>query len=205
MGTQPKSILLVEGNDEVHVVKKLLKKNNLPKCFKIKPKGGIEKLLDSISAEVKAPEIAVLGIVADANDNIENRWRAISNRLDSFPVPNKPSPTGSVFTGPKPQNRRVGIWLMPNNQCSGQLEDFVYKMIPADDSILPLSKKYINNIPTADRKFKDTKVTRAYVHAWLATLARPRPMGLAITTGDLSHEIGEAKLFVKWLRKLFKF
>ena len=77
---------------------------------------------------------------------------------------------------------------MPDNKGSGELEDFVYNMIPVNDPIFPRAKRYIDEIPENDRKFTDGKLTRAHVHAWLATRKKPRPMGTAITAGDLLHD-----------------
>ena len=94
---------------------------------------------------------------------------------------------------------------MPDNQCVGELENFVCDMIPANDPILPRAQRYIDDIPAKDRKFKDAKLTRAHVHAWLATREKPRPMGTAITAGDLDCNVRLASSFVNWLRKLFQF
>ncbi len=79
---------------------------------------------------------------------------------------------------------------MPNNQCEGELEDFIFKMIPSNNPALPRTKKYIDNIPEEDRKFKSKKLIRAYVHAWLATREKPRQTGLAISARYLDKNVG---------------
>ncbi|MCY3878831.1 MAG: hypothetical protein OXF74_06590 [Rhodobacteraceae bacterium] len=94
---------------------------------------------------------------------------------------------------------------MPDNRRSGELEDFVQEMIPPADPVWPLAERYINGIPAADRKFSDSKLTRAYVHAWLATREKPRPMGTAITARDLNYDTPLANTFIKWLHTLFDF
>ena len=65
------------------------------------------------------------------------------------------------FSGIRPSQPRVGIWLMPDNASTGELEDFVMQLIPEDDSVWPLSKQYIGEIPQADRKFREDKTRRA--------------------------------------------
>lgn len=92
---------------------------------------------------------------------------------------------------------------MPNNQESGELEDFVAGMIPKNDAVWPLSKKYVNDIPDYARKFRQGKTLRAKVHSWLATREEPRKMGAAIGAGDLNVAAPEAVRFVDWLRRLF--
>ena len=198
-------ILLVEGRDDEKVVEHLLKSKKLHYPFKIESKGGFSQLRESIPVHIKTSNVKVVGIVADANDNLNDRWRSISDQLKEARcrVPLKPNPKGTIFSDWK--GTRVGIWLMPNNQCKGELENFIYNMIPDNDFVLLRAKKYIDNIPEKNRKFKDKKRVRAYVHAWLAACKKPRPMGLAIETGDLNNNINNANQFIDWLRKLFQF
>ena len=98
---------------------------------------------------------------------------------------------------------RVGVWLMPDNDSPGELEDFFASMIPPSDPVWPLSKAYIDNIPIEHRRFAQRKIRRAKVHAWLATRERPRPMGSAIDAGDLDTNAANGLKFQAWLRELF--
>lgn len=202
---KPKSkVLLVEGSDDRHVVNSLLDRYGVKRSFLIIDKGGYEELRSSIYGEVNASERRVLGILADANDNVVGRWQSISDQLvrAGCDVPAGIPSSGSRFNGPG--SVRVGVWLMPNNKNNGELEDFIYNMIPKDDTILPRTKFYVDDIPNEDRKFTDNKLTRAYVHAWLATCEHPKPMGTAIRAGYLQHDVEVAKSFVEWLRCLFE-
>ena len=206
METTPSpELLLVEGQDELHVVSKLLDRHRLQPSFEIAPKGGFEELRQSIYNEVNAPRRRVLGILADGNDHPDRRWQSISDQLRNAgcEVPEDRCRTGTVFPGPR--ETRVGVWLMPDNQRRGELEDFVAEMIPGDDPTWPRAKRYIDDIPGEERKFRTNKLTRAYVHAWLAARKNPRPMGTAITAGDLLHDAPIAATFVDWLRELFDF
>ena len=92
---------------------------------------------------------------------------------------------------------------MPDNNRRGELEDFIHDMLPANDPVLPRAKIFIDNIPAEDRKFSDSKITKAYVHAWLAARKKPRPMGTAIVAKDLVHNVEVANSFVNWIRNLF--
>ncbi len=196
-------LLLVEGTDDEHVITKLLARHGLEKSFEIQEKGGFEELHASIYNEVQASGRRILGIVADANDQPVNRWKSISDKLKeaNCEVPSDPGVDGSVFPGPR--EIRVGVWLMPDNQRPGELEDLVADMIPEEDGPWPRAQDYIDQIPEQERKFKPRKVTRAYVHAWLAAQERPRPMGSAITARDLVHDAPPAQSMVHWLRVLF--
>ena len=202
-------VLLVEGPDDKHVVIHLRERSGLAQNFEIVEKEGINSLLDSIEVEVDIPGRTVLGIVLDANDNPNARWQALTDRLnrlrqeDHFDLPelpSRPEPSGTIIEG----RLRIGIWLMPDNRSTGELEDFVGSMIPSGDPVWPFSEAYIEGMPPAERKFAPGKIQRAKVHAWLATREEPRRMGLAIKARDLVTDAANSAAFVGWLRTLFQ-
>ncbi len=93
---------------------------------------------------------------------------------------------------------------MPDNASPGELEDFVAQMVPTGDLVWPRAEHYIASIPESDRKFTETKTTRAIVHAWLATREDPRRMGTAIRAGDLQTNGDLCNRFLNWLQRLFE-
>lgn len=202
-------VLLVEGANDLHVVIHLSKRKGLPHNFCIVETGNIDKLLDAIEVEADVPDRQVLGIILDADERPIDRWNEVTKRLNrlrqeehfSLPeLPDQPNSAGTIVNG----TLRIGIWLMPDNKSTGELEDFVAKMIPDTDPVWPLSEQYIDDIPSKHRKFKSKKARKAKVHAWLATRKHPRPMGLAIEAEDLDISVATATSFVDWLRELFK-
>ena len=195
-------VLLVEGTDDEHVVRHLRLRHRAMPQFSIQNKEGIEKLLDDIGLEILAPGRKAIGIIVDANDDLDARWDAVTNRLreENIEVPNSPDPTGTIISS----TPRVGLWFMPDNTSPGELENFVSEMIPDDDPIWPRSQRYIDDIPESDRKFTENKILRAKVHAWLATRRDPRPMGTAIRARDLHIDGTLSTTFAKWLRQLFE-
>lgn len=92
---------------------------------------------------------------------------------------------------------------MPDNESSGELEDFVSSMVPVGDPVWPLSESYIDGIPAGIREFSDNKVLRATVYAWTATREQPGRMGAAIKEGDLEVNGELARKFLEWLQRLF--
>jgi len=197
-------LIIVEGNNDYHVVKRLLEKHQIEPP-KIVQKEGFENLRISISIEVKASGRRKLGIIADANGDFNNRRQSILNQLrqSGFDISKNTENSTNIFTDHKYLEIHAGIWLMPDNASSGELEDFILRMIPQHDPILPRAQHYIDTIPVKDRKFKNKKITRAYVHAWLAARQEPHPMGLAIKVGDLTHDSPYAQSFVSWFHQLF--
>ena len=170
--------------------------------IRIVNKGGINGVLDSISGKIKVSGRLVVGILVDANSTLMDRWKSVRDRImrANIQVPTHPNPDGTIIDG----TPRVGIWLMPDNESSGELEDFVKQMIPTGDPVWPLSQRYIDGIPQANRKFSDHKKLRAQLYAWLATRKDPEKMGLAIKAHDLNVDGILCKKFVAWLMALFE-
>ncbi|MCY3965601.1 MAG: hypothetical protein OXG83_11230 [Acidobacteria bacterium] len=198
-----KRILLVEGSDDEHFVQHFCKRCGIDESFSIVNKSGFPNLRSAIPVEVKAPGRRVVGILADADANVNGRWKEIVGELVGTGIKaQKPRrPTGTVIEG-KP---RVGIWLMPDNRTRGELEDFVRKLIPQGDPVWPLATRYIGAIPESDHKFQRHKTLKAEVHAWLAAQKRPGRMGPAVSSGALTTDgVPLASDFAKWLRDLFR-
>ena len=201
----PSRMLLVEGNDDLHVVTHICIRASIPN-FEIETKGSIGELLDSIPYEIEVGERTVLGIMLDADGNPAGRRQAVADRLGKagIELPSFPQPEGVVIdSDPSTGLPRVGVWMMPDNQSLGELEDFLAAMIPADDPVWPISQEYIDGIPPEHRKFQEGKRLRAQVHAWLAAQEEPRPPGLAIQTQDLDIDGPLCVRFTEWLRALF--
>ena len=194
-------VLFVEGQDDKHVVRQLSSRHEEMPEFFILDKEGIDKLLEDIGAEIRKPGRTAVGVLVDANDDPTARWSSLAGRLreEEIELPERPETGGTILEG----SPRIGIWLMPDNKMAGELEDFVSQMIPGDDPVWPRARRYIEDIPEADRKFTEKKTQRARLHAWLATREDPRRMGAAIGAGDLQVDGELSTIFADWLRQLF--
>lgn len=196
-------ILLVEGEDDEHVVEHLYREvHDSEPLFEIRNKQGYPKLLKGLPVDLKENGLRALGVVADANDDPARRWREIVDAAaeEGVRLPGAPDPSGTVV-GDRP---RVGVWLMPDNRSSGELEDFARRLIPESDLVLPLAEQYIAAIPEADRKFRRRKTSKANLYAWLASRKHPQRIGAAIGVGDLDAKADIARQFAQWLGKLFE-
>lgn len=196
--------MLVEGNDDFNVVWRIARMSGIPQ-FLIYQAEGINNLLDEIETQIAVPGRQVLGIIVDANDNLNARWQSLSHELalSGITLPSTPDPAGTIIPA---QNDlpRVGVWLWPNNQSPGELEDFIISLIPQNDPVWPLSEEYIDNILAQQlNKFAPGKKSRAQVHAWLAAREDPRRMGQAIQYGDLNPHAPPLSAFATWLARLF--
>lgn len=197
----PRRVLLVEGPDDKHVVRHLCRRHADIPAFDILDKGGFTNVKSAIGPEIKVSGRTALGILVDANRHPARRWAAVAHQLGQAvdQPPTHLGATGAVVEG----RPRTGVWLMPDNESAGELEDFIERLIPPDDPVWPTAQRYIDGIPTDQRKLSPDKVLRARIHAWLAARAEPRKMGAAIGAGDLDATAPLAIQFIDWVRRLF--
>jgi len=202
-----KNILLVEGTDDEHVVKHLCGHYSLF-IDRIRDCKGVDELLKEFPVQLKNSGIEALGVVVDADVNIQARWESIKNHLMTagYPdVPQTPDAQGSVIQPPVDSLLpRVGVWLMPDNQTNGILEDFLRFLVPQPNGLLNYAQHCINRIPDGQRRFETKDETKALMHTWLAWQKEPgKPFGTAITARYLDANIKNAGVFVDWLKRLF--
>ena len=135
-----------------------------------------------------------------------DRWKSLKEKLkkEGIEIPSSPTIGGTIIEPPSNQKPRTGIWIMPDNNSHGELEDFVIKMIPEDDGVWPLAESYIDRIPPESQKFKPNKIRRAKLYAWLSTRESPSRMGPAVNKGDLDLGGKLTKQFADWLTNMFK-
>lgn len=202
--TQSK-LLLVEGNDDMHVVYALCEKFAIPETFKVKDCKGIDNLFKQLAVQFKGTNINTVGVIIDADVNLLTRWRQVKNTLSEVftDLPNDLPEEGLILTEGE---KRVGVWIMPNNLTSGMLEDFIRFLVPDDDLMLPKVKYLLQNIEKEKQnKYKVIHRTKAEISSWLALQEDPgTPMGLSITKRYLSIERDECLVFVNWMKELFK-
>lgn len=198
--------LLVEGKNDLFVIKALCEQHDVKETFLVIDSGSNTKLLDSISSQLKTPRLSTLGIVLDADQNIEARWHSVMNRLQEAgyeDLPETPHADGTIIVDD--EKPTVGIWIMPNNKLPGILENFIVDLIPDEDELAVKTEAILQEIEQERlHKYSSVKRPKAFIHTWLAWQKNPgQPMGLAITAHSLNHNAPLANLFVRWLQKLF--
>jgi hypothetical protein len=199
--------LLVEGKNDQHIVWALCQAHHLPETFDVlvPGDGGVEAVLQDIPARLDESGLKSLGIMLDADEDIQTRWDRVCRRLEAvgYAIPNQPVGEGFITTS---QDRpKVGVWVMPDNQLPGMLEDFVGYLIPQNDRLKPLAEKTLQSIEKKKLNlYKPTYRSKALIHTWLAWQETPgMPMGQAITARALQYDQTLANSFVAWLKRLF--
>jgi len=201
--------LLVEGPDDKHSVIHLMKRHGvdwddatvLLPC--VHDCGGFSPLTSSLGVSSKS--YRRLGIMVDANADMAHRWVQVreSLRRAGVSVPESPEACGTVFPGIYP-DWKIGVWIMPDNQNAGELEDFLSKLIPADDTCWDYACEATLRAREIGAKFSQGDSCKASIHTWLAWQEEPGlPFGTAITAKYFGIDSPEALGFVQWLRELF--
>lgn len=203
-----KRVLMVEGTDDEHVVKHICGKRQLGTIETIHPYGGKDPLLESIGTRLKESDISALGLILDADTDLQARWQAVTDRLNTSGynnIPGIPSHEGTVIAPPlNSLLPKVGIWLMPDNRLPGILEDFLLFLVPNGDALLDHANHAIDSIPAGRRRFDDLKKSKARIHTWLAWQEEPgKPFGQAITARYLDPNLPAADAFSRWLQRTF--
>lgn len=199
-------VLLVEGDNDCHVVMALCAAHAVPEIFGIYQCGsdtGVLKRLNALILRPNPPQ--VIGVMLDAdNPSLAGRWDSIRGKLKhySYAFPTSPDIDGTVVEGnlDKP---KLGFWLMPNNQDSGMLEDFCAELAEPTSVAFAqecVEQAYGRNVTS----FKAVHRSKAIIHTYLAWHDEPGyPLGKAITRQALRPHTNIAVKFTSWLVNLF--
>lgn len=197
-----KKKLLVEGINDCHVFWNLFEQHAVPETFKVKGKDGVSTLLKELKTELRESDLECVGVVLDADADLPARWRSIWDRLKELGyinLPVVPEAGGTiVVTDGLP---KVGVWLMPNNQLNGMLEDFIAYLVPSGDKLWDYAQSCVAAI---ENKPFGIHLSKANIHTWLAWQEEPgTPMGSAIKFHYLQADVPEALSFIAWIKRLF--
>jgi len=200
--------LLVEGNDDEHVLKHVWDTLSLPYQHQIVRFDGVDELLVKMPVLLLESDIEVVGIVLDADTNFESRWNSVRGRLISSgyqQVPTMPTYEGTVISPPANTLLPVvGVWIMPDNASDGILEDFLKQLIPQNSLLFKHVEQSVDSIPADLRRFRDIARPKVLIHTWLAWQEVPgQPYGTAIKSKYLDPESDAAKRLSEWMRTLF--
>ena len=220
-------ILFVEGADDQHTIWAICEHFKVDETFivevpdgrgKINPKarptekGGIDNVLKAAELNLIAGSDAVkrLGIIIDADDDLDEQWKRVHRILEKAGYINLPdSPDSNGTTIEQEFLPTFGIWIMPDNQIRGMLEDFLEFLIPDKDEnevwikAVKCSQEILDEI-REEKRFSEIHLSKAKIHAYLAWQNEPgKPFGTAITAKYLQADNLHCKIFVGWLQRLF--
>lgn len=203
--------LLVEGTNDFHTLCNLFAAHQLPESFGIKEKGGYGRIRDTLSHELKTPSLQALGVIVDADVDLGARWQSLRDRLVELgytDLPEQPKSEGTIAHPlENPELPMVGIWIMPNNQLPGILENFIAFLVPNRETnpSWQYALQCVEAIPPGCQAFPNVRKPKAQLHTWLAWQEEPgKPIGQAISARYLEAKNDAAGSFILWLKRLFQ-
>tara|TARA_R110002167_G_C12663580_1_gene650149 strand:+ start:1282 stop:1908 length:627 start_codon:yes stop_codon:yes gene_type:complete len=197
--------LLVEGNDDQHVIWALCEKFTVNENFDVIDCEGITKLYDQLPVRFKQAQVDTIGLIIDADSEIKDRWKSISTllSLQGFKIPEEIPIEGLILKDNS--EFKIGVWIMPNNNENGMLEDFISFLVPKEDKILPIVNETLTNIESKGlNQYSLIHKSKATIHSWLSLQSDPgTPMGLGITKRYLTTDEETCLKLVNWLKELY--
>lgn len=199
--------LLVEGKDDQSVIWSLAKKFALIENFDVIDCENYEKAIDSLPLRIKSSGINTVGIIVDADEDLESKWKSIIQRLQKYgyQIPVQIPIEGLIIEKSNDFDVKVGVWIMPNNNTKGKVEDFVRFLIPDNDNLREVTDNTLEFIESKKiNKYEPKDKAKAYIHTWLAWQKTPgQRMGTAITSNYFNLDVEECHNFINWLKLLF--
>lgn len=205
------SVLLVEGNNDSHIIMALCEHHKLPEKFKIIPCKGADDVLRNMKIRLTTPELhPKIGIVLDADENVQGRLDSFLRHITQcgkYDCTNiELSSEGLILKPTDDIFPTVGLWIMPNNSTGGMIEDFVVSLAHKDDErLMAKADETLDQLEKEGfQKYKSVHRTKAKIHTFLAWQDEPgKPMGQAITARLLNADAENAMPFILWIKKLF--
>lgn len=210
--------LMVEGNNDLHVICALLMRHGISMDKGARPvelmiakdastgAEGVVPLLTNMSDAIRNSTDRAIGFVLDVDLACNKRWDEVCVCLKSVGIAPPSKCPADGFIGQMPGYPfPYGVWMMPDCVLDhGKLEHLLKTLVPAGDPLWPLAETSTDMAKSKGAKFRDVDRVKAITHCWLAWQEEPGvPFGRAVTSEYFRHDSAEAKAFLRWMKKLY--
>jgi len=213
-GSMEKSYLHVEGDDDKHAMIHLLIRHGIDYNLKPRPinypdieaAGSISQLLVGMETAINLSTGRMVGFVLDADIPLMDRWHEIVCQLRAVGIePPVTPPIGGYTALSEKYQTTVGIWLMPDNQRDGAIEQFLETLIAENDSLIEHARLSTEAASQLGAIFPPKDSLKAIIRTWLAWQKEPgMPYGRAIAAKYFRHDSPVADAFVAWFKRLYE-
>jgi len=168
---------------------------------------SVDEILEPayLTTEIKAPNARIVGVVLDADLAAAGRYERVRQLCSSlFPTLPNTMPEGGIVV--HNDEKRFGLWVMPDNSSRGDLETFPRFLVPSEQQPLwQLACDSVTAAVSAGADCRGTHIPKAQLYTWLAWQDPPGySHGLALTRKILDPQSGHATAFVRWFRELYE-
>lgn len=211
MEADQSKILLVEGSVDKGVIIEVLKAWDVP-CPFIRDCGSVDEVFKMLRLYLTNPgQYRTIGIIVDADTRPEGRMQRLAqiavasgryNLDERTPLQSE----GLILDGLDADAARLGLWVMPDNQGHGMLEDFLAKLAAAvNPELLDESEHAIAHVEERGiQKYTAVHRPKAKMHTYLAWQKEP---GTTLPAAIMKHYLdagsANARPFVEWIKRLF--
>lgn len=214
-----KKILLVEGDADKSFFQKICKNLSLNTTVQVAPpkdlggrrnsKEGAIQQLELLLPQLNDGELTHIAVIVDA-DYRDQQGLGCQKTIDRIASIVKPfdfeldqdAQSGICFKN-SDGLADFGLWIMPNNQDEGMLEDWIKSCVnESEQALFQQATNAVQQIST--RKFPEHLLSKAEVATWLAWQKQPgHGLYAAITDQLLDNQIPLFKELEQWLRHIF--
>ncbi len=165
-----KKLLLGEGKDEVRFFNALLAHLGISD-IQVTDYGGKTRLKDYLEALAQTPGfggLASLAITRDSDTDAAATFASVRDALANVALP-VPSSHGQLAgTNPK-----VGVWILPDGNSPGMLEDLCMASVQTDLAVSCVDEYFQCVQNRAARQPNHAAKAKARLHVWLASQIEP--------------------------------
>jgi hypothetical protein len=180
-------ILLVEGESDQSFFKEVCKTLGLDANVKValprdsgrfhNGKEGVFNLLPDLLNQLGDAQITRLAVVVDADSAVNGGgYQCAIDRVTKIVEPYgftlASNPVGGVLFQNDDGLADFGLWVMPNNNDEGMLEDWIKSCVhPDEHELFAHAETVVDTLPQT--KFKLIHISKAEVATWLAWQKQP--------------------------------
>lgn len=190
-------LLVGEGKEEVNFFEALLRYSNVADV-QLEQCGGKTRLSNYIATLPKRPGFAnlvAIAITRDADHDAEAAFQSVCTALENAQLIT-PQTSGSFGAG----NPKVGVFILPDCQNRGMLEDLCLASVTADPAMTCVDD-FIRCVENTGRQ--PDNLAKARVHAWLASHIVPdKRLGEAALAGYWDWDSPAFDLLKQFLHQL---
>jgi hypothetical protein len=193
-----KKLLLGEGKDEVRFFNALLAYLDISD-IQVTDYGGKTKLRDYLEALARTPGFASLvslALTRDADANATAAFASARSALKNVELSEPTSHGQLAGTNPK-----VGVWILPDGNSPGMLEDLCMASVQADLAVSCVDEYFRCVEERAGRQ--PNHAAKARLHVWLASQIEPdKRLGEAAEKGYWPWTAPEFQRLIQFLQAL---
>jgi len=183
-------IVACEGIDDQEFLRRMLDHLRISerRIDQYRGKAQLPTYLRGLRDSTDFETIRVVGVIRDGDDSPGGAWQSVRDllqRLD-LPCPTGPGTIGTGRCGVDGITRSIGVFIMPDNNSPGALEDLCLRAV-ADSASLTCVDEFLACVAARTNvTCRQQDVPKARLNAWLASRADPTlRLGQAVAARQL--------------------